>query len=289
MSHVSKNNKSAITVEPLLWIWSTNSDGAYPIKVRVTYRRKRKYYPVKHEFKNLFLSPADWNEVQNHSIKLKGKNKSFRSIIFGAVANAENAIKQATSNGRIFSFDRFEKEFLHQESDMGFLKLFESHLKALRDEERIGTFKSYNNAFQAFKKFRGNKEIEVFDITPDVLKRFENYLINPREERLSNGRRIYHIANKSTIAIYMRALKVVFNVAISRNNSLAECYPFSSKRAERSKFRIRNGAGKKGEALDIEQLRKLVAFNAMPGTPLWEAKAVLNIPDTSDPPIPGII
>jgi len=72
----------------------------------------------------------------------------------------------------------------------------------------------------------------------------------------------------------MRALKVVFNVAISRNSSLIECYPFSSKRAEKSKFRIKNAARKKGEALNIDQLRKFIAFNAMPGTSLWEAKAI---------------
>gem|GEM_PF-4186948 len=118
--------------------------------------------------------------MQNHSIKLKGKNKSFRSAVFEAVSNAENAIKQATSNGRIFSFDRFEKEFLHQESNAGFLKLFESHLKTLKDEERIGTFRSFNNASRAFKKFRGDREMEVFDVTPEVLKRFESFLSSPQ-------------------------------------------------------------------------------------------------------------
>ena len=118
MSNVPKNLRSIITTDPLLWIWSKNSSGANPIKIRISFKRKRKYYSIKYEGKNLFLSQYEWDEIQNHSIKLRGEKKNVRLAVFGTVSNAETAITQAVKNNRPFTFERFEKEFLNQESEM---------------------------------------------------------------------------------------------------------------------------------------------------------------------------
>lgn len=274
MSHITKNFKNNITSEPLLWEWSQNSDGENPVKIRITYKRKRKYYSVKFNGKNLFASKEKWVQVQDHSIRLRGLMKEMRLAVIEAIRGAESAVALTIRNNRPFTFDRFEKEYLSQDSELGFLGLFESHINSIKEEERIGTFRSYNNALQAFKKFRNNKEIDPIDVTPDLLKKFEQFLSSPRKEILSNGKVIEHTAKRSTIAIYLRTIRVIYNVAISRNGSLIEFYPFSSKRADKNKFRIKGGAGKKGEALSIEQLKKFISVPTQMGLPQFEAKSI---------------
>jgi integrase/recombinase XerD len=77
-------------------------------------------------------------------------------------------------------------------------------------------------------------------------------------------RKTLKAANKTTVAIYMRTLKKMLNVAIDRNPSLKAFYPFSQ--------RIRAGSGKKGEALKIDELQKFISIETQPGTPEHEAK-----------------
>jgi integrase/recombinase XerD len=172
-----KVSKSTVFCELFLWRWSTNESGRHPVKIRITYNRKRKYYPVQVDGKNLFLTNEDWDEIQDHTQRLWGEKKHIRVTISSALSNAETAGRTTTANGRPFTFDKFESEFFSQESRKGFLGIFETHLQEIYREGRIGTYKSYNNAFQALKKFRKDKEIDPVDISPDLLKDFEKFLV----------------------------------------------------------------------------------------------------------------
>ena len=91
--------------------------------------------------------------------------------------------------------------------------------KILKDDpERVGTYRAYKNAYVSFSKFRGavyefkgresietkpGRELSPIDITPTLLKDFETHM---KENE----------AGRNTIAIYTRALKVIFNICISK-------------------------------------------------------------------------
>jgi integrase/recombinase XerD len=255
-----KVSKNTVLCELFLWRWSTNESGKHPVKIRVTYHRKRKYYPVQVDGKNLFLTKDDWDEIQDHTQRLWGEKKSIRVSITSAVSNAEAAGRMSTLHGRPFTFDKFENEFFSKESSKGFLGIFETHLQDIYREGRIGTYRAYNNAFQALKKFRSEKEVDPADITPKWLKNFEMFLVGNE-------------LSKTTVGMYLRAIKVIYNVAVTINPTLAEFYPFSRSRAERNKYRIKSGSGKKGDALDIEQINKMISIPLQPGSPQFEARA----------------
>lgn len=252
---VSKQNAS---VDAVLRGGHENAGGELPIRIRVTFDRKSRYYPVLFEGKPLYLKRKEWDELQ--SVKVRKAKRQLKEAYETAKSHAIDAKDKVTSNGHPFSFDRFEAEYLVQESKKGYLKLFADHLESLKKEERIGTYKAYNNAFQAFKKFRKDRELSPFDLTPTLLRDFETFM---RKERN---------ANRNTIAIYMRALKVVFNVAVSKNPSLAEFYPFATKQTDRIRYKIKSGAGKKGEALTVEELQALIDVKTDPGLPEHEAR-----------------
>lgn len=269
---MEKIRKKLPTIEAILWLHSKNTEGKHPVKIRITYDRKPQYYPVQHEGKNLFLTPDEWEEVNNK--KPRGKYKQWETTIEAVKTQAEEAKKVATAHGKPFTWDRFEKEFLQQESKRGFLKIFEDHLTQLLETERIGTHRAYISAFEALREFRGAtkekdgrtfkivKQAEDFnpvDLTPSFLKKFEAYL-------LRRG------LTKDSIAIYMRSIRVIMNNIISDNPTLAEFYPFARRPGERGKYVIKKGSGKKGEALTVEQLKAFIDINTLPGLPEHEAK-----------------
>jgi integrase/recombinase XerD len=249
-----------------LWPWKTNTQGEHPVKIRVTFAGERRYFPaLDSDSKKMFTSKAD-------AARKKGK-----ALIADAEFRAKAALQAITKGGKPFSFDRFQIEYFGQQAQIadGLLSLFQKHLADIKKEGRIGTFKSYYNAFRAFNKFRGGKttaiegtrqkadrlgrELAPIDLTPTLLKEFENYL-------RTQG------AGRTTIAIYMRSLKVVYNIASDINPSLREYYPFATRQGDRKKFKIKTGSGHKGQALDVRDLKAFMAIDTEQGTPSDEAK-----------------
>ena len=259
LSRVPLSQKKSVHCEAILWPWYSTPSHEHPIKIRVTYNRKRKYFPIKWKNQNLFLKKEEWLAIQSNAVQLRGEKKQLRVTVFTTLSLAEQAVENITQNGKPFTFERFEKRFLAQGSSKGFIALFDSHLQGIAKEGRIGTFNAYRNSLQAFKKFRDNKEIDLVDITPGILRAFESYL---EDKGLT----------RTTIGMYLRAIKVAYNVALGDSPSLAEFYPFALNRNDKNKFRIRAGSGKKGEALTTEQLKKFLAIETIAGTPRHEAR-----------------
>lgn len=262
--------KNLVTCKAILWTHSANAQQEHPVKLRVTFARRRQYYPVQIEGKKLFLSPAQWEAVTGD--RPRGtENKILRSEVNKIVAAADIAAERITANGRPFTFERFEQEFLQQAGKGGFLHLFEGYLKDLKAEGRIGSYLSYQNAYSAFNRFRGGqtktknkpfvrgKELRPEELTVTLLKKFDVWLKDQG-------------CNKTTIGIYMRALRIIFNVAIDANPSLAELYPFARKQNDNKRYKIRTGSGKKGDALTLEQIQAFIRTTPEQGTPEWEAK-----------------
>lgn len=262
--------KSLVTCQAILWTYTANAKGYHSVKLRVTFNREQKYYPVQVDGKKLFLSPAQWEAVTGD--RPRGTdNKVLKSEINKVVAAADMAAERITANGRPFTFERFEQEFLQQSGKGGFLLLFERYLQDLKAEGRIGSYLSYQNAYSAFNRFRGGKtktkdkpfvrgkELRPEELTVPLLKKFDQWLKDQG-------------CNKTTIGIYMRALRIIFNVAIDANPSLAELYPFARKQNDNKRYKIRSGSGKKGDALTLEQIQAFIKTTPEEGTAEWEAK-----------------
>lgn len=253
-----KQSTKRATVEAVLKRGHVNKDGKHPVKIRVTYDRVQKFYPVLVDGKPLYMSVADFD----------GRKKSRRAEIralsdqIDRVERSAALARDKITHGRPFTWERFESEFLLDESGKGFLSAFAEHLESIRAEGRIGTYKAYNNAFQAFKAFRKGRELSPYDITAKLLKEFEASLVK-------RG------CGKTTIGMYARALKVIYNLMADENRELLEGYPFARKQTDRNRYKIKTGSGHKGDALTIEQLQKLIALKVDPLLPTHEEARLL--------------
>ncbi len=260
-----KQEKKQASIDAVLKRSHANKAGEHPVKIRVTFNRIQKFYPVTVEGKPLYVKLADWESIESKNVRtnLKDKKRIIETVKASAIS-ARESIKG-------FTFDRFEKEFLHAESKKGFIAMFDTYLNDLLSEGRIGTYKSYHNARSAFHKFRNGKDLSPEDITTKLLKDFEIHMLKPRY--VLNRKKPLK-AGKNTIAMYMRALKVIFNVAANENPYLKENYPFATKQNDRGKYKIRTGAGKKADALPLEDIQAFIATEPIEGTPEWKAKQI---------------
>jgi integrase/recombinase XerD len=244
----------------------TEDDGtqSHPVRLKVIAARKSRFYPIQLEGKNIFMTPDQWGKRDTKQYKKE------REAISDAETKAREASRTITQGERPFDFARFEREFLHQESKSGLIKLFENYLEELKSEDRIGTFTAYKNALQAFKDFRGERrhkrevtklaeDLNPGNLTASILKDFDQFL----------SRRG---CSKATIGMYMRALKVVYNVAANDLPALKEFYPFATKQNDKGKYKIKSGGGSKGETLSPAQVKHFSELETIPGTPEHEAK-----------------
>src|SRR5690606_39241418 len=203
--------------------------GKYPLKLQVSFQRKSQRYQTIFE-----LSAADYNKLGAPRISadlqsIKGKIKEIEKAVSGFIGEMDTfsfyqferdfiahhelfkprkKLKgsedvQPAPAPHEFDFSPYEKRFSvfrEDHSRPGSISIvFFAYIKRLIEQRRIGTALSYQDAYNSFKKFKGN--ILFTDITVSYLHQYEHYM---RQKGTS----------KTTIGIKVRALRAMFNEAI---------------------------------------------------------------------------
>lgn len=273
---MAKRNEGEVSAVPFLWEYSENNDGLHPVKIRVTFQRKRMYYSVLNDSKEkLFMSEKDYKYITETPLnKLRSNNRSLRQTIDKAVQRAITAKTEATNEGKDpFSFGEFERKYLGEESGNQFLKFFKSHLNGIEKKGQAGTVRVYGSVLNSFGRFLNNgnpvdiekgdfKDIDPADITPDKLQEYEEFLRD-------NG-------NSDTwISICMRSIRAIYNRLSSKDDYLKMKYPFSRNDYD-EKYKIPVSSGQKGQTMTKEEMSDFiqgkVPGEALPENPYYMAK-----------------
>ena len=214
----------------------------FPLKLRITYKGERKYYAT-----GLDASPEQWEAI--NSAEVKGKFQKMRLEMAEIERRALNCVASIVP----FSFLTFEREFFRSLSTEQTVELaYESYIEELKGNEQYGTAKSYSDSCNALKRFHSGK-LRFEEVTKEFLNDFEKWMIG-------KGRSL------STVGIYLRPLRTIFNLAIERGSIRPELYPFG-----RRKYIIPTGRNMK-RALNIDQIRKIFHYQAEAGSSLEKAK-----------------
>ena len=209
----------------------TNKMGKHPVKLRITFLRKRKYYAIKGEHYNE-------NEFQKiYGEKPRRENKERRRKLDAVENRAIDIIENVLLD---FSFEDFEYEYLTHKKDTGTIQsYFETKVDELNKANKLQTATLYKATINSLQLF--DKRINFNKITAKYLKSYENWMI-------SNDK------SYTTIGIYLRNLKYIINKAIK--NKMMSHYPFG---IDKDKYQIPKGHNIK-KALKISDIEKLFRY-----------------------------
>lgn len=224
-------SKDGVSIATMIDTRRALANGEYPVRVRVSFRRVRAYYPT-----GKSLTIDEWerlNYTRIHTLVLKRKD----------IENSFDLVRQAVED--LTSKGCFTLELLNTRlKKAGAVSVNAAILnkeKELRSTGHIGTADILKALLLSLKAF-SKREIHYEDVSIAWLVRFEECM---RRDGKS----------QTTIAIYLRALRSIFNQARSIGVVKEAQYPFG-----RGKYEIQEGEGRK-LALTLEQIGQIARFN----------------------------
>lgn len=237
ISYLMANPTTAIILDSR----KVKKNGTYPVKLRITFERKQKYFPTPHNLTELEFKKVMFAERQNElQKKLKKQISAFENRATGIIEGIP-----------VFSWQAFEGKYFSNRLVIDSLNdAFEVKIAQYKEAGRIGTAVTYDCAKKSLEKFAPNAKFS--EITPDLLAKYEKTM-------LDNGN------SKTTVGIYLRSLRSLFNFAISENPNLSAAYPFSRNVQEKNKYRIPKGSNIK-KALELSDIEKIFNYKAKAGS-----------------------
>lgn len=197
----------AVTTSLFIDKYHPKANGQCAVSVRVTFERKKKYYQT-----GLTLTVADFEKAQGE--KPRNEFKALAMQLQAFEKKATDIIKDL----QFFDWAKFENKYFTNRAAKDTLELaFGDIAASLRNDGRIGTAVTYEATYASLNKFQAG--LKFADVTPDFLRKYEKWL-------LANGRSV------TTVGIYLRPLRAVFNNAIAEGLLTNDLYPFGKKRYE---------------------------------------------------------
>lgn len=238
--------KSKAMVDIILDKRRARKSGKYGVHIRVTYKGIQKYYGcnwdlTEEEFTNT-MKPKPLPKYKKLQDELLEKRLKVTGIIEDMKFFSWDELKSKVYNKSIQSFSNKANPVY---------ELFDTLIQNNEEENRVGGADFLMWAKNSLMKFRPNLQFEEIDNR--FLKSYEEWF-------LSQG---YSI---TTVGIYLRALRNVYNTAISKEYKLVDkdLYPFHNNQ-NRKGYVIPQGHNIK-KALSKEQIQLIAEYPLIPGS-----------------------
>ncbi len=211
-------------------------NNSYPLKLMVIFNRQFQRYKTKYSF-----TEEEYKEI---FIEKKRKHKDIRLEVEALETKAQDIIEELTD----FTFEMFGKKFSKKKTGYNDIySSFDEYIEILRKDEKINTATTYEYAKKSIQNFTAKKILHHYDITPGFLKRYENWML--RNKR-----------SKTTVGIYLRNLKAIYNLNIRDKAIGAESKPFG-----KGKYEIPNPANIK-KSMSISDIKKIYDYQPEEGS-----------------------
>ncbi len=213
------------------------ADGKCAVSIRITYDRKKRYYSTP-----FTLTVKDFEKTKGE--KPRGDFKPLALKLQAFEKKAANIIESLPT----FTWQAFEKYYLSNRAAKDSIhSAFEEYIKKLREAGRIGTAVSYECAQSSLNKFCN--DLRFADVTPELLSKYERWMLDKEKPN-----------SVTTVGIYLRSLRTLFNNAISDGVLSKEVYPFGKK-----KYEIPTGNNIK-KALTLNDISLIYHYHLEPGS-----------------------
>jgi integrase len=211
----------------------------YPVKARVTHNRSRLYVALGFD-----LTESDFNKLHSTKSSELIKTKKLITASFERIKSIVEEIHKTEE----YSHDKLRNKL--KKGRKSYLDAaFDNRIAELTANGQAGTAASYITAKKFIEKYQ--RGLRFVDITPQWLTKFEAWALNKEG------------VNETSLSIYLRALRALFNDAIRGGDVPKGAYPFYSK--DTDGYRIPTGTGTK-IALTVEQINAIAKLE-LTGSP----------------------
>lgn len=235
-----------ITVSIYLDERRTKKNGKFPVKLKVynSITTERKYYPTSFEF-----TTDEFKSIWETS-KPRNEHKEIRRKLQVIENNAIEKVKGLS----MFTYEQFEKKLFRKQGEgENIFYHYTVLIEELKKQGQISTANTYELSLKSIKDYlvylnkKEPNNLLFISVTPKWLNGFENFMITGEKQR-----------SLTTVSIYLRVLRAIFNKAIQDKEIDAEIYPFGKRKYQIPAVR------KVKKSLDKDKLK--VLYNATPLT-----------------------
>lgn len=223
--------KDGITVAAMLDTSHPKKNGLYPVKIRVTYARSRRYYPTGKD-----LTPEQWESLPGTKVRAL---MAVRKDVESSYQIVRAAVEELAMAGG-FSLDALNVRLKAAASDT-VNTMFRGKIAELKKTDRVGSMLVYDNVLKGLERFAGS-HICFEAVTVAWLGKYAAFL---RKEGKT----------QTTIAIHLRHLRAILNEAKQVGIIREAQYPFG-----RGRYEIQAGEGRK-LALTLEQIGQIASYD----------------------------
>lgn len=223
--------KNGVVVSVFLDTRTVNKKGTYPVKIKVYFQGKPKYYPTgicmstKEELEEVLESKSKKNIEIQYII-----HKEFNRIL----KNVDILVERGT-----FSFSNLNN-MLGKNIGGTLNEMISAKIKELENEEKFGTSAFYKGTLSLLKRYMKH-DVPINEVTVEWLNGLEKFILKT--------------ANQTTVAMNMRNIRATMNIAKQVGVIRESDYPFG-----RGKYQIKEGSGKK-KALNKKQLKAIAEYS----------------------------
>lgn len=221
-------------------------NGKFPVKLRVftPTPRTQKLYPTIFEF-----TEKEFKSIWE-TTKPREEHKETRRQLQIIENNAIDKAKELSP----FTFEQFEKKLFRKQGEgENIFYHYTVLIEELKKQGQISTANTYELSLKSIKDYlvylnkKEPNNLLFISVTPKWLNGFENFMITGEKQR-----------SLTTVSIYLRVLRAIFNKAIQDKEIDAEIYPFGKRKYQIPAVR------KVKKSLDKDKLK--VLYNATPLT-----------------------
>ncbi|OKZ41849.1 MAG: recombinase XerD [Phocaeicola vulgatus] len=232
------------TVEVVCYKSKPLKDGTFPLMLRVTKDRKRKYVSL-----GLSLHEKFWDFEKGKPKRNCPNKEQIERLIAAKTAEYNDLIVEMTSQQREYTVETLVSHFHNQVRCATVVELYDKLIDDMKRGGKLGNAGVYKYSRTSLLKFTGQRlQIPFSDLDAVWLRRYENWL------RTSG-------CGDTTISQLFRTLRSVFNKAVELQLVKRDYYPFDVYKV--SKFDTRT----KKRAITKEDVRKVIALDLSQGYP----------------------
>ncbi|WP_287679127.1 site-specific integrase [Bacteroides sp.] len=223
--------KNGVVVSVLLDTRTVNKEGTYPVKIKVYFQGKPKYYPT-----GICMSTKE--ELEEALESKSKKNIEIQDIIGKELSRILKNVDILVERGT-FSFSNLNN-MLGKNIGGTLNEMISAKIKELENEEKFGTSAFYKGTLSLLKRYMKH-DVPINEVTVEWLNGLEKFILKT--------------ANQTTVAMNMRNIRATMNIAKQVGVIRESDYPFG-----RGKYQIKEGSGKK-KALNKKQLKAIAEYS----------------------------